>query len=259
MVDYSQGKGVIAPTGGIRDVGNMDPSQPKKNKQLFTKKLGMMLFLAGFLILGLSLWQPGVTPGEHEAGPRGQEPFPWVTHVRVYGSGIVERHALGHDSKEKEGTEVLGSGYTLQDFEPMTLTIPAIAFQMEVIDGGVFDEALLRKAPVFFEMSDLPSTRGGNTAFAAHRRGQYAYFKELDALQEGDRMYLSTATHTFVYEMAWQRIVDPYDWSVIDSTEVPALTLQTCEPKYTPSTHRLIIRGYLVDFIQGGAEVAKAE
>lgn len=137
----------------------------------------------------------------------------------------------------------------LTDWEPMRLKIPALNFDMEVINGGVFDEELLRRAPVHFEMSDLPGTVSGNTAFAAHRRGQYAYFRDLDELKPGDRIILETASVSFVYEMAWLKIVDPYDWSVIDSTERPALTLQTCEPKDHPGTHRLIARAYLEEIM----------
>lgn len=134
-------------------------------------------------------------------------------------------------------------------WEPMFLKIPVLDFGMEVINGGVFDEELLRMAPVHFEMSDLPGTLRGNTAFAAHRRGEYAYFRDLDQLKPGDQIILETSTMTYVYEMAWLKIVDPYDWSVIDSTERPALTLQTCEPKDHPGTHRLIARAYLEEIM----------
>ncbi len=104
-------------------------------------------------------------------------------------------------------------------------------------------------APVHFEMSDLPGTVSGNTAFAAHRRGTIRIFRDLDELKPGDRIILETASASFVYEMAWLKIVDPYDWSVIDSTERPALTIQTCEPKDHPGTHRLIARAYLEEMM----------
>ncbi|SDZ08393.1 class E sortase [Tindallia californiensis] len=160
----------------------------------------------------------------------------------VVSTGSVKEYVENTKEQKASDTSLV---IELKDWEPMRMKIPVLDFDMEVVNGGVFDEELLRKAPVHFEMSDLPGTEKGNTAFAAHRRGSYAFFRDLDELNPGDQIILETETHRFVYEMAWLKIVDPYDWSVIDSTEKPALTLQTCEPKNHPGTHRLIARAYL--------------
>jgi len=146
---------------------------------------------------------------------------------------------------QEETGEVVTNHYEMTFFEPMDLVIPTLDFRMEVISGDVFSEDDLRAAPVHFQMSDLPGTKHGNTAFAAHRRGSYAFFRDLDFLNPGDELLLETSTHRFVYEVSWTRVVDPYDWSVIDTTDMPALTLQTCEPKHSFGTHRLIVRAYL--------------
>ena len=79
-------------------------------------------------------------------------------------------------------------------------------------------------------------------AIAGHRGSRWGFFTDLDLLEPDDVIYLDTAGYRFTYLVEWIRIVDPYDWSVIDSTDYPALTLQTCEPKTDPSTHRLIVR-----------------
>ncbi|MEN1760270.1 class E sortase [Anoxynatronum sibiricum] len=150
--------------------------------------------------------------------------------------------------QQRDSETATDDHYEPETFVPTTMTIPALDFEMEVISGDVFSDADLRIAPVHFQMSALPGTRQGNAAFAAHRRGQYAYFRDLDKLAAGDPIYLKTGSHVLVYEVAWVSIVDPYDWSVISFTEVPALTLQTCEPKNSPATHRLIVRAYLKEW-----------
>jgi len=136
----------------------------------------------------------------------------------------------------------------LTEWQPTRLQIPKIGVDLMVIGGegaDVFDETLLDKAPVHFQMSDLPGTEPGNVAIAGHRGSRWGFFTDLDLLEPDDVIYLDTAGYRFTYLVEWIRIVDPYDWSVIDSTDYPALTLQTCEPKTGPSTHRLIVRAAL--------------
>jgi len=127
----------------------------------------------------------------------------------------------------------------------MRLIIPRINVDLIVQVGDVYDQALLDKGPVHFENSDLPDTRGGNVAIAAHRGSYWGFFTDLDQLNPGDKIFLDVEGYRFIYEMEWIRIVDPLDWSVIDSTDYPALTLQTCHPKNVRGTHRLIVRARL--------------
>ena len=92
-------------------------------------------------------------------------------------------------------------------------------------------------------MSDLPSRRGQY----GHRRTpryRWGFFTDVDLLEEGMKFTWMWPVR-FIYLVEWIKIVDPYDWSVIDSTDYPAITLQTCEPKYSSATHRLIVRGAL--------------
>jgi LPXTG-site transpeptidase (sortase) family protein len=145
----------------------------------------------------------------------------------------------------------------LSEWLPTRLQIPKIGVDLMVIGGAgtdVFDETLLDKAPVHFQMSDLPGTEPGNVAIAGHRGSRWGFFTDLDRLEAGDLLYLDTAGYRFTYVVEWVRIVDPYEWSVIESTDYPALTLQTCEPKTGPSTHRLIVRGALEEVVPAPQE-----
>ena len=142
-------------------------------------------------------------------------------------------------------TEDVFKHVVIREWRPMRVIIPKINVDLVVQKGDVFDMDLHNKGPVHFEMSDLPGTESGNTAIAAHRGTRWGFFTDLDFLEAGDEIYLDIAGYRFIYSVEWIRIVDPYDWSVIDSTDYPALTLQTCEPKYSSATHRLIVRGAL--------------
>lgn len=129
--------------------------------------------------------------------------------------------------------------------QPMRVIIPRVDVDLQVLIGDVFDQVLLDKGPVHFQMSDLPSTESGNVAIAAHRGSRWGFFTDLDQLEPGDEIYLDVEGYRFVYRTEWARIVQPDDWSVIDSTDYPALTLQTCHPKNVRGTHRLIVRAAL--------------
>lgn len=127
----------------------------------------------------------------------------------------------------------------------MRIIIPKIDVDLVVQIGDVFDMVLLDKGPVHFQMSDLPNTESGNVAIAAHRGSYWGFFTDLDQLIEGDEIYLDVEGYRFIYRTEWVKIVQPDDWSVIDSTDYPALTLQTCHPKNVRGTHRLIVRAML--------------
>lgn len=135
----------------------------------------------------------------------------------------------------------------IEEWQPMRLIIPAINVDLVAVgDGDVFDKALLDIGPTHFQMSDLPSTEGGNVAFAGHRAGRWNFFLDLDLLEEGDEIYLDVGGYRFIYHVEWVRVFDKYDWGPIDSTEYPAITLQTCEPKHVSNPdYRLMARGAL--------------
>lgn len=128
---------------------------------------------------------------------------------------------------------------------PMRLVIPKINVDLIVLYGDVFNRTLQNRGPVFFQMSDLPSSERGNVAIAGHRGSFWGFFTDLDRLQAGDEIYIDTGGYRFIYHVEWTVIVEPGDWSAIETTDYPALTLQTCEPKNRRATHRLIVRSAL--------------
>ena len=148
----------------------------------------------------------------------------------------------------------------ISEWQPMRLIIPAIEVDLVAVGGGdVFSKALLDQGPTHFQMSSLPSTEGGNVAFAGHRAGRWNFFLNLDKLAEGDEIYLDVSGYRFIYQVEWVRVFDKYDWSPLDTTVYPAITLQTCEPPHVSNPDwRLMARGALSKVIFAPKEAPEA-
>ena len=121
------------------------------------------------------------------------------------------------------------------------LEIPAIKLQTMVLKGtGV---SVLRKAPGYYTQSKMPGE--GNTAIAGHRNTYGAPFRKVNNLKAGDPIYLTYKETRYVYEVERVFIVANNDWSVIDNTKVPSLTLTTCHP-IGSDEQRMIVRAVLI-------------
>ena len=160
----------------------------------------------------------------------------------------------------------------LTEWEPMRLIIPAIDVDLIVLaDVDVYDKdelgnepwnfgssdyhhwinslkPLLDEAPVYYQLSDLPSTESGNVVIAGHRAGRWNFFLDLDLLEPGDEIYLDISGYRFIYHVDHLAEVGKYDWTMFYTTEDPSITLQTCTPKHMPNPPlRLNARGVLYD------------
>ncbi len=147
------------------------------------------------------------------------------------------------------------------EWQPMMLIIPSIGMELVAVGGGdVFDENLLDQGPTHFQMSDLPSTEGGNVAFAGHRAGRWNFFLDIDLLEEGDEIFLDVEDgYRFIYHVEWVDVFSKYDWGPIETTDYPAITLQTCEPKHVVNPDfRLMARGRLHEVVDIPVEAPDA-
>ncbi len=120
------------------------------------------------------------------------------------------------------------------------LHIPELDLLVNVNYG--VEEANLRKGPGFYPQSGYPDT--GNVSIAGHRTTYGAPFRHLDTLEQGDEILLYYQEAVYIYEVEEVFEIDKRDWSVIDQTDKPALTLTTCHPPGW-ATQRLAVRAYL--------------
>lgn len=131
-----------------------------------------------------------------------------------------------------------------EELEPAegTLEIPALDIRVGV--GYGVERADLNSRPGFYPESGYPDS--GNVCIAGHRTTYGAWFRHLDKLEAGDEIILYYNGKAYLYCVERVFAVDNRDWSVIDPTPEPALTLTTCHPPGR-AVERLVVRAYLDD------------
>ena len=160
---------------------------------------------------------------------------------RLWGTSLVERRgqrALAEDFERRPAGAPVDLGDSVALIE-----LPSIGVRKFVVEGVGVGE--LKAGPGHYPGTPLPGERG-NAAIAGHRTTYGAPFGDLDALQAGDPVFVTTAAGRFRYEVTEQLVVDPDagGW-VLDATGDDRLTLTTCNPKYS-AEERLIVVARLV-------------
>ncbi|MGH2768631.1 MAG: sortase [Actinomycetota bacterium] len=128
--------------------------------------------------------------------------------------------------------------------KPLTrILIPKLGVDTVVVEG-VSAKALAAGAG-HYQMTPLPGETG-NVAIAGHRTMYGKPFAGLDLLGVGDKVELFTPLARHTYEVTRAPfVIDQNDWSVIEASSEPLLTLTTCHPKGS-SKQRLVVRAGLV-------------
>ena len=85
----------------------------------------------------------------------------------------------------------------------------------------------------------------GNAVISGHRTTYGEPFRELDALDPGDRIEVETALGTHVYSVRETRVVKPTDVWVAEPREGAWLTLTTCHPEFS-ARERFVVFAELV-------------
>jgi sortase A len=80
----------------------------------------------------------------------------------------------------------------------------------------------------------------GNMVLSAHNDIFGELFRDLDRLNPGDEIRISTATREYVYRVTGTEIVEPTDVEVMDPTARPTLTLISCYP-YLIDSERIAV------------------
>jgi sortase A len=123
-----------------------------------------------------------------------------------------------------------------------TIDIPSISLSMVVVEGT--GESQLQQGPGHYTGTPLPG-QAGNAAIAGHRTTYLHPFYNLNELNNGDPIDVTTTQGTFTYDVISSQSVSPSDVSVVDDTVSPELTLTTCTPRYSAS-QRLVVHAALV-------------
>ncbi|MBW3577698.1 MAG: class E sortase [Actinobacteria bacterium] len=153
---------------------------------------------------------------------------------------------------------------TVQDGRALTkIVMPALGVETLVVEG--ISPTALRAGAGHYPKTPLPG-QDGNVAIAGHRTTYGKPFNAVDKLKEGDKILLLTPVGEFTYAVSppppgWNAnpyITGPSDWSVIEPTAEPTLTLTTCHPKGS-AAKRLVVRATLVSSDPPGTYAASKQ
>jgi sortase A len=125
------------------------------------------------------------------------------------------------------------------------LEIPRMGLNRIVVEGATADA--LTKGPGHFPETPLPGQLG-NAAIAGHRTTHLHPFFDIDKLQPGDEIIVTTLNGRYVYHVTGTDVVAPEDYAaVIPTTDVTkaTLTLVSCTPRYS-AKNRIVVHSELV-------------
>ena len=108
-----------------------------------------------------------------------------------------------------------------------SIEIPRIGLTRTMFEG--IRLSTLDNGPGHWPGSAMPGEIG-NVVVAGHRVSHNQDFRNLDDLQPGDEVIMSTATGRHVYRVRATEIVKPDAMWIIDQTAVPTATLFACHP-----------------------------
>ena len=129
---------------------------------------------------------------------------------------------------------------TLENGEALArIEIPRIGVD-DIVVAGV-ETSDLKKGPGHFPDTPLPGQLG-NSAIAGHRTTYGQPFRNVDQLNPGDEIVVTTLSGVYVYLVTGQQIVSPSDYQVVATTDPTraTLTLTSCHPVFT-ARERIVI------------------
>lgn len=110
-------------------------------------------------------------------------------------------------------------------------------------------EYSLTKGAGLLEDTDLPSSKENTiTVLAGHRggRNEAQTFLNIDKLETGDEIKITTREETLYYEVVGQEVIEPTDWSKFTREKGKTkLFLMSCHP-YPENYQRLLVKAELV-------------
>lgn len=122
------------------------------------------------------------------------------------------------------------------------LSIPKLDITLPIYEGTTEED--LKKGVGHYSDSVLPG-ENDNSILSGHRD---TVFRNLDKLEKGDQLVITTSEHTFRYQIQKIRIVDKDDKTVIVPKPRATLTLTTCYPfgYIGAAPKRYIIEAFLI-------------
>lgn len=137
--------------------------------------------------------------------------------------------------------------------------IPKIDVRIPIYHGT--SSEVLEKGVGHLEGSSFPIGGISTHAILSAHRGlpSAKLFTDLDQLQVGDEFYIYILDRTLAYEVDQILVVEPSETEALQLQEgKDYVTLVTCTP-YAINTHRLLVRGTQVEYIEKVVQETKVE
>lgn len=137
--------------------------------------------------------------------------------------------------------------------------IPKIDVRIPIYHGT--SSEVLEKGVGHLEGSSFPIGGISTHAILSAHRGlpSAKLFTDLDQLQIGDEFYIYILDRTLAYEVDQILVVEPSETEALQLQEgKDYVTLVTCTP-YAINTHRLLVRGIQVEYIEEVVQETKVE
>lgn len=188
-----------------------------------------------------ALEREGVQPSQGEA-PSTNEYQNLLEEMQTYNERLYESGQSGlTDAWSYEQAAFDLTSYGLSTEVMGVLRIPAMEQELPVYLGAT-QENMARGVAVLGQTSMPVGGMNTNCVIVGHRGyGGTAFFREIEALQPGDPVYLTTYWGTKPYQVERTAIILP---DQIDAVLIQEgrelLTLVTCHP-YTVATHRYVV------------------
>lgn len=132
--------------------------------------------------------------------------------------------------------------------QAMSISIPSIAVNAPVVQGDDW-EAL--KRGVGQHIGSANPGQNGNLVLSGHNDIYGEVFRQLDQLNVGDEIVVSTAQNSYTYTVTGRLLVAPTFVEVMFPTQDATITLISCYP-YMINTQRIIIQGELTHITDAG-------
>jgi LPXTG-site transpeptidase (sortase) family protein len=159
---------------------------------------------------------PATKPAINSTGTPVKTTKPLAARKAAAGSGKVRNGIPGQKKKPAAQS---------RRWVPMRLRIPDINVDTIVVQG--ISNAMLRQGPGHDSSSSLPGA-SGNCIIAAHRNAYGWWFHGLDKLEHGSVIQIETPRELFTYRVILKTIAEETDFSWLQQTPTPRLTLYTC-------------------------------
>jgi LPXTG-site transpeptidase (sortase) family protein len=177
-----------------------------------------------------------------------------------YKSAMAQHRELAALKENDQKPAENESGYASIDVDSdgvkrtYLLEIPDIGVKVAAYRSGSFNKMYenMRIGAAMFPRAPEPNTVA-NICISAHRTGTRDYFRNLNKLSVGNKVYLHTShLGSFEYEVVSVDIIEKNDWSVASDVGYPALTLLSCQAfGGVSNAQRIMVRAKLVGVANG--------